>query len=175
MEVLNRTLIIGNSGSGKSTLALKLADLTDTPAIDLDIFHWEAGAYGVKRDEDTSRRMVQTAAAEPRWIIEGVFGWLAEVAVPRATALIWLDMPWDLCRAGLLARGPRRGGTDADHQALLSWAEAYWTRKTPSSFTGHQTIFESFLATKYHLHDRTEVNRLLHKLAVRNRNATGSP
>ena len=26
-------------------------------------------------------------------LFEGVFGWLAEVAVPRATTLIWLDVP----------------------------------------------------------------------------------
>ena len=166
MEVLSRTLIIGNSGSGKSTLAQELAAFTEAPAIDLDIFHWESDGYGVKRDEDASRQMVQTAATEARWVIEGVFGWLAEVAVPRATALIWLDMPWNICRAGLLARGPRRGGTDADHQALLTWAEAYWTRKTSSSFAGHQTIFENFSTTKYHLHDRTEVSRLLCELAA---------
>ena len=166
MKVLSRTLILGNSGSGKSTLAHNLAALVEAPAVDLDIFHWESDGYGAKRDEDAARRLVLTAAAESRWIIEGVYGWLAEVAVPRATALIWLDMPWAICCEGLLARGPRRRSTDADNQALLTWAEAYWKRKTPSSFTGHQTIFESFTGTKYRLRSRTEVSQLLDELAA---------
>jgi hypothetical protein len=35
--------------------------------------------------------MVVTATAGPRWIVEGVYGWLVEVAVPRAMTLIcWI-------------------------------------------------------------------------------------
>jgi hypothetical protein len=37
--------------------------------------------------------MVADATAESKWIIEGVYGWLAELALPRATSLIWLDLP----------------------------------------------------------------------------------
>ena len=158
---LNRTLIIGNSGSGKSTLAQQLATLAQTPAIDLDLLHWEGDGYGVKRDESAARQLVRAAADQPRWIIEGVFGWLAEVAVPRATTLIWLDVPWNICRAGLLARGPRRGSTDQDNADLLKWAEAYWDRTTPSSFTGHLGIFESFPGLKHRLGSREKVSEFL--------------
>jgi adenylate kinase family enzyme len=161
LELLSRTLIIGNSGSGKSTLAQQLATLVHAPAIDLDLLHWEAGGYGVKRDENAARQLVLTAADEARWIIEGVFGWLAEVAVPRATTLIWLDVPWSICHAGLLARGPRRGSTAQDYTELLKWAEAYWDRKTPSSFAGHLTIFESFPGPKYRLESREKMSELL--------------
>ena len=31
--------------------------------------------------------MTLEVSSQPRWIIEGVFGWLAEVALPKATAL----------------------------------------------------------------------------------------
>lgn len=161
LERLSRTLIIGNSGSGKSTLAQQLATLVHAPAIDLDLLHWEAGRYGVKRDEDVARQLVLTAADEARWIIEGVFGWLAEVAVPRATTLIWLDVPWSICHAGLQARGPRRGSTAQDNTELLKWAEAYWDRKTPSSFAGHLTIFESFPGPKYRLGSREKKSEFL--------------
>lgn len=161
LEPLSRTLIIGNSGSGKSTLAEQLATLVAGPAIDLDLLHWEPDGYGVKRDENAARQLVGAAADEPRWIIEGVFGWLAEVAVPRATTLIWLDLPWSICRAGLLARGPRRGSTDQDNTELLKWAEAYWDRKTPSSFTGHLTIFENFPGPKYRLGSREKMSEFL--------------
>jgi adenylate kinase family enzyme len=161
MDALRRTLILGNSGSGKSTLAQGLAHLTDARPIDLDIIHWEADGHGAKRDAETARRMVAAAAADERWIIEGVYGWLADVALPRATALIWLDMPWPICRDGLASRGSRRGATDADGQALLAWAETYWQRTTSSSFVGHEAIFASFAGIKHHLRSRAEVSAFL--------------
>jgi hypothetical protein len=108
---------------------------------------------------------VREAAAQPRWVIEGVYGWLAAVAVPRATALIWLDMPWALCREGLLARGQRRGGTEADFAELMVWAEAYWTRQNSNSFARHLRLFESFPGAKRRLRDRLETQRLLAELA----------
>src|SRR5665213_1597808 len=95
-----RTVIIGNSGSGKSTLADRLAARLHIPAIDLDLMHWEDEGYGQKRDESAARRLVAEAADEPRWIIEGVYGWLADAAIPRATGLVWLDLPWSECLAG---------------------------------------------------------------------------
>jgi hypothetical protein len=58
-------------------------------------------------------------------VIEGVYGWLARVALPSATAFIWLDLPWEECRAGLMERGLRRGLTEADHADLVSWAADY--------------------------------------------------
>lgn len=120
-----RTVIIGNSGSGKSTLAEAVASLVHIPVIDLDLLHWEEDGYGVKRNEDVARKMALDVSNQPRWVIEGAFGWLAEVALPKATALIWLDFPWSLCRAGLLARGLRRGATSRDAAELMKWAEAY--------------------------------------------------
>ena len=159
-----RTVIIGNSGSGKSTLAEAVANLANIPAIDLDLLHWEEGSYGQKRNEDVARRMVREISDRPRWIIEGAFGWLAEVALPRATTLIWLDLPWSVCRAGLLARGLRRGATSHDAAELMKWAEAYWTRQTPSSFAGHSRLFNDFPGTKLRLESRGQAAQLLENL-----------
>jgi adenylate kinase family enzyme len=156
-----RTVIIGNSGSGKSTLAEKLAALANVPAIDLDLLHWEGDGYGVKRDEAVARQMAMESAQEPKWIMEGVYGWLAGVAMPRATALIWLDLPWEACRKGLLARGVRGAGTEADFANLLAWAQAYYERQTSSSFAGHARLFDEFTGAKLRLHDRGEVDQLL--------------
>ena len=156
-----RTVIIGNSGAGKSALAESLADLILVPVIDLDLLNWEGDDYGRKRDEDDARRMTLEVSAQPFWIIEGVYGWLAEVALPRATALIWLDFPWSLCRAGLLARSPRRGATDQDAVELLKWAETYWNRQTSSSFAGHSRMFNNFLSTKFRLENREQAAILL--------------
>jgi hypothetical protein len=134
-----------------SALAESLAASIHVPVIDLDLLNWEGNGYDRKRDEDAARRMTLEVSTQPLWIIEGVYGWLADVALPRATALIWLDFPWSLCRAGLLARGPRRGATDQDAVALLKWAETYWNRQTPSSFAGHSRMFANFPSTKFRL------------------------
>ena len=106
----------------------------------------------------------QKGANQPRQSVgssEGVYGWLAEVAVPRATALIWLDVPWNVCREALLGRGQRRGGTEADFAELLKWAGAYWDRQTPTSFKGHQRLFEAFSAAKLRIRNRKDADQLL--------------
>jgi adenylate kinase family enzyme len=162
-----RIVIIGNSGAGKSRLADALANLVRVPAIDLDLLHWEEDGYGRKRNEDAARRLTLEVSNQPQWIIEGVFGWLAEVALPKATGLIWLDFPWSLCRAGLLARGQRRGATVQDAADLMKWAEAYWIRQTPSSFAGHLKIFNDFSGTKFKLENREQIAQLLANLRAR--------
>src|SRR5260370_11712462 len=106
-----RTVIIGNSGAGTSPLAEGLAASIHVPVIDLDLLNWEGNGYGRKRDEDAARRMTLEVSTQPLWIIEGVYGWLAEVALPRAPPLIWLAFPRSLSPAALLARIPHTGPT----------------------------------------------------------------
>jgi adenylate kinase family enzyme len=166
-----RTIVIGNSGSGKSTLAERLGALASVPVIDLDLLHWEDNGHGAKRDEAAARLLVRESAARPVWVIEGVYGWLVEEAVLRATALVWLDLPWSVCHDSLLARGLRRGATKADFAELMRWAEAYWQRRTPSSFAGHLRLFESFPGPKHRLQDREAVRRFLAELEMQTRQA----
>ena len=154
-DLASRWVIIGNSGSGKSTLAEHLGMVLQLPTYDLDLIHWHQG--GQKRDEVDAKAQVAVIAESEAWVIEGVYGWLAEVALSRAQSLIWLDPPWDECRAGLLKRGLRRGMTQGDQDALIAWAEAYWARTTPSSFSGHCRIFQSFTGRKIRLQTRAEV------------------
>jgi adenylate kinase family enzyme len=156
----SRIVIIGNSGSGKSTLARALEKRAGLSAIDLDSIHW-LDKVGTQRNEAQARELVRAAASEQRWIIEGVFGWLAEVALPRATALIWLDLPWSVCRDGLAARGPWRDAAREAYADFLQWAEDYWRRKTPSSFAGHLALYEGFDRFKLRLHDRSEITALV--------------
>jgi adenylate kinase family enzyme len=163
MTLGTRVVIVGNSGSGKSTLARELAQRIAAPAIDLDHIHWQ-DRVGNQRDEKLATDMVVEAAANPRWIIEGVYGWLAAAALPFATALIWLDMPWDVCRENLSRRGPWKEASAEQHEAFLQWAEAYWQRMTPTSFAGHQALFEGFAKTKIRLRQRSEIDRYLSDL-----------
>ena len=163
-DLRQRTVIVGNCGAGKSTLAEKLAHIVNVPAIALDQFHWEEGGYGRKRNEELAKTLVRDVAATSHWIIEGVFGWLAEVALPRATALIWLDIPWNVCRENLVQRPMLPGATVRDHAELLAWAEAYWDRQTPSSFTGHARLFAEFSGPKLKLSDRRDVHKFISEL-----------
>jgi hypothetical protein len=151
----SRVVIVGASGSGKSTLADVLGARMAVEVIDLDRIHW-LGKVGVKRDEGDAKQMVSAHAARPSWIIEGVFGWLADVALPRATSLVWLDLPWSACREGLAARGPWPGASVAEHADFLAWAEDYWRRETPSSFNGHLALFAAFNGPKWRLRSRAE-------------------
>jgi adenylate kinase family enzyme len=158
-EKMQRTVVIENSGSGKSRLAQHLAELRGVPVFDLDEFHWEAGAYGERRDEATAKRLVSEAAAQPVWIVEGVYGWLARVALPRASALIWLDLSWEDCKRGLTDRGLRRGMTTEDHAALVVRAADYWTRDNANSFNGHFRLFEVFRGLRVRLKSRAQIDQ----------------
>lgn len=150
-----RLIIIGNSGSGKSTLAEHVGMALQLPTHDLDLLHWYTD--GLKREEVEAKALVAQIAAGAGWVIEGVYGWLAEVALARATTLLWLDLPWAECREGLLRRGLRRGMTPSDQDALLTWAGAYWTRTTPSSSAGHDRLYRAFGGDKARLRTRGEV------------------
>jgi adenylate kinase family enzyme len=67
-----RTLVIGNSGSGKSQLAEGLGALSRAP-----IFRPRFDPLERKRVWNQARQGCGPAATE-RWVIEGVYGWLAE-------------------------------------------------------------------------------------------------
>jgi len=163
---LKRTVVVGNSGSGKSSLARSIAELIKAPAIDLDLIHWRDEAYGSRQDETVAKRLVAEVAARPAWVIEGVYGWLARLALPSATLLIWLDLPWEDCRAGLVARGLRRGMTSADQAALVAWAAEYWTRDSSSSYYGHLRLFEAFNWTKLRFTSRSKVEQFASAIAI---------
>jgi adenylate kinase family enzyme len=146
---LSRIVILGNSGSGKSWLAERLAHHLASRAVDLDMIHWLPGGFNSRRDPDEARAAVRELAAEDRWVIEGVYGWLAREALPRATALVMLDIPDEECVENVEARGLRQGGDEAAHLALIAWVREYLTHErtpTPSKPTWTSSI--PFLAPK---------------------------
>ena len=158
---LSRTVIIGNGGSGKSWLAERLACRLNSPAIDLDEIHWLPGGYQARRDPAEARAAARTHAAEDRWIIEGVYGWLAAEALSRATALLLLDVPEEECVANVQARGLRRGGDEASHLELIAWIREYRTRQNRVSWMGHAGMFEAFAGPKILLRSRADLTSLV--------------
>src|ERR1019366_10250702 len=95
LDLTARLVVIGNSGSGKSTLANRVGAALKLPVHDLDRFHWLGNGH--KRDEVAAKELVSDVATAAAWIIEGVYGWLAEVALSRATSLVWLDLSLAAC------------------------------------------------------------------------------
>ena len=157
---LRRAIVFGNAGSGKSWLATRLGSASGVEPVRLDALHWLPGGYGAARDKQEVARLVAEAAEGDGWIIEGVYGWLVEIAARRATALIWLDLPDADCLAALRARGLQGGGSAADFEALLKWASEYRLRSNANSFVAHERIYESFAGSRLRLTSREAVSAL---------------
>jgi hypothetical protein len=113
------------------------------------------------RDKQQAARDVTVAARAVGWVIEGVYGWLADFAVPRATTLVWLDLPVEECMANLNHRGLRGGGDTQAFLELLEWAGTYRERDSSSSWLGHKQIFDAFSRPKFRLTSRPDLDALL--------------
>ncbi len=160
-EDFARILILGNSGSGKSWLSRKLGERPKIASIDLDTVHWEPGGFQVARHKDVARARVRPIASQDIWIMEGVYGWLAQEILSRATALIWLDMPLEECLDNLRRRGPNSGSDEKSFAALMAWAAAYQERQTSSSSMGHGRLFAAFRGWKRRICSREETREFL--------------
>ena len=161
---MERIVIIGNSGSGKSYLAHRLRDRLGYPLIHLDDLFWEPGGFNKKRPNDVVNAEIARLAQGRNWIVEGVFGELAQTFFPNADYLIWLDLDQETCLNSLKQRGsdsgaqPDQAAAEASFQRLLAWAAAYWERDGLRSWRGHQQLFEAFSASKSYLRSRAAVN-----------------
>jgi adenylate kinase family enzyme len=165
--MLIRIAIIGNSGSGKSHLAGSLSTLYSLPIIHLDRIFWMPGGFNEKNPKDEAIREVEQKRKENSWIVEGVFGELAELFLPRAQVLIYLDMDWATCQSGLKSRGSESSRqldpakAEENFGKLLLWAEQYWTRTGLCSHAGHLRLFSDFTGRKLKFASRAEVDEFL--------------
>jgi adenylate kinase family enzyme len=166
LEAFARTVIVGNGGSGKSWLAERLAAALSTLAVDLDEIRWLPGGFNVRREPAAAIEMVRTKATEDQWVIEGVYGWLANEALPRATSLIWLDVPIEECIANVKARGLRRGGDEAAFMTLIDWVADYAVRTNANSRVAHERAFDAFGGHRTKITSRAEMAALLNSVGT---------
>jgi adenylate kinase family enzyme len=160
---MERIVIIGNSGSGKTYLARRLSDHFAYPLIHLDALFWEPGGFNVKRPKAMVSADIDRLARDKSWVVEGVFGELAQEFCPNADHLIWLDLDWETCEKNLLQRGSESAtqrdpeAAKASFERLLTWAAAYWQHDGPRSHHGHRLLFDQFSGGKTHLTSREAV------------------
>lgn len=161
-----RAVIIGNSGSGKTWLAAKMAKTDRISVIHLDELFWEPGGFDMKRPKETVLRLVEKSKADHSWIVEGVFGELAELYLDQADFLVWLDIGWDICRKRLLERGSESKKHMAREQSaeglkkLIDWASRYYDRRDLRSYTGHKELFECFGGRKLRVQTEEQINTI---------------
>lgn len=158
-----RTVIIGNSGSGKTWLAKRLSDKEGVAVMHLDEVFWLPGGFNEKRDPTEVSRLIDSKKNETMWIVEGVYGNLANQFLPSALTLVWLDMPWPICKQRLELRGSEskahlnREQSEQGLHELVHWAEAYRSRLGSSSYVAHLEMFEAFSGCRFRLQNEAQI------------------
>ncbi|WP_262296941.1 hypothetical protein [Microvirga sesbaniae] len=138
---MQRILVIGSPGAGKSTLASRLAGRLDLPLIHLDREYFGPGWTVPDRAE--WRERVKTLAARPAWVMDGNYASTFDIRVPRATAIVWLDLPRWRCASSVLWRVARNYGRsrtdlgDAGPErfdwSFMRWIWSYPRRMRPKT------------------------------------------
>jgi len=103
---LSRVAIIGTSCSGKTTLARTIADILDVPHIELDSLYWQPNWS--PRPIEEFRQLTRAAIAAERWVLDGNYSKVRDIAWGRATTLIWLNYPFYVVLWRALSRTVRR-------------------------------------------------------------------
>jgi adenylate kinase family enzyme len=153
-----RVLLVGNSGAGKSTFARALAQEHALAHLDLDTIVWEPGQVAVARPAAAVRAdLAAFIGAHPRWVAEGCYGDVIELALPHCSELVFLNPGRERCLAHCRARPwePHKYASPAEQDRmlpfLLDWVAAYYERDGAMSYGAHRRIFDAFTGPKREL------------------------
>ena len=98
-----------------------------------------------------------------KWIAEGVYGDRASELTTPAQTLIWLGLPWFVCKLRLEARGAEskshmaHAQTEDGLKALIDWAESYSSRQGQSGGASHALLFELFPSEHHRFESEDQV------------------
>jgi adenylate kinase family enzyme len=140
---MQRIMIVGGSGTGKSTLARAMGAKLDLPVVHLDRHYWSPG--WVKPDDAEWRRRVAELADGKAWVMDGNYSATFDLRLPRAEALVWLDLPRRIYFPRAVWRSIAHYGRERadigpgcrDHidlDFLFRWVWSYPTRSRPRTF-----------------------------------------
>ena len=160
-------LITGNSGSGKTTLANKLAQHYSLMHLDLDELAWLPVDPPQRRSiADSLVEMNAFADQHLGWVMEGCYADLLNAIAPKATHLIWLNYPVDICikHAQYHPWEPHKysspAAQDKNLQMLLDWIQSYPLRRDECSQYQHQQLFDQFAGQTIMLEYPDELTQL---------------
>jgi len=138
---MQRILVIGSPGAGKSTLASRLAARLGLPLIHLDREYFGPG-WSVPGKEEW-RGKVRALAARPAWVMDGNYASTFDIRVPRATVIVWLDLPRWRCALSVLRRVAKNygrsrpdlgtAGPERFDWSFMRWIWSYPVRMRPKT------------------------------------------
>jgi|SRR5690349_19229106 len=105
---MQRILVIGSPGSGKSTLAKRLSRRLGLPLINLDREYF--GPAWTEPKRPIWRERVARLVAGQHWVMDGNYRSTFDLRVPRATVIVWLDLPRWRCLVNVTWRVLRSYG-----------------------------------------------------------------
>ncbi|MEZ5977694.1 MAG: shikimate kinase [Planctomycetota bacterium] len=168
-----RLAILGNSGSGKSTLARWFAARFRTAYLDLDVLAWKPTTPPERRSTDEVRGEIDAFCREnERWVVEGCYGDLVQVALAHGPRLVFLEPGVDVCLENCRARPfePHKYATreeqDANLEMLQAWVRDYASRDGDLSLAGHRACFDGYSGSKVELRERAVMDATLEALLV---------
>jgi adenylate kinase family enzyme len=106
---MQRIAVIGTSCSGKSTFARQLGEALGIPHVEMDTLYWMPG-WKMRPISDFRDRIAEVVARE-RWILDGNYGRVRDLVLPRATHVVWLNYPFLTVFWRALTRTVRRAIT----------------------------------------------------------------
>ncbi len=158
-----RILIIGNSGSGKTWLGNALSQSKKIPLFHMDAIRWGKGGYEIRRSASDIAKDLDALKKKDQWILEGVFGKMAEACLPFSTLLIWLDLPWEDCKQNLISRGPQFEEfldpceKEKALAKLIEWASEHESRTDANSWSFFNDLYKDFKHKKICLRSREDL------------------
>ena len=163
MAKSERILIIGNSGSGKTWLGNSLSQQKKIPLFHMDAIRWDQSGYEIRRSASDINKDLEVIKKKDQWILEGIFGKMAQNCLPFSTLLIWLDFPWEECKQNLLFRGPQFENFLSPCEKaqaltkLIEWASEHGSRADANSWGFFNNLYNNFKNKKTCLRSREEM------------------
>lgn len=152
---MRKVLIFGNSGSGKSTLAKELNNYEGLAHLDLDTLAWLPTNPPQRMPISDSETAIEDfMCSNDKWVIEGCYSDLLEIAAPSSNEVIFMNLPVESCIENTRSRPwephkyESKAAQDANLEMLIDWITQYPRRVDVFSESAHKSLYEKFTGKK---------------------------